>query len=83
MPKKRDADATHGNKLLRLYLRLFKEQRPHFQSELADWLNCSPQTVMRLIGDIEGVIGAELVCGHEGKRRTYQIKSNNLGEVGK
>lgn len=73
MPVKRDMDATTGTKLLKLFQRLMLDGRRHYQSDLAEWLNCSKQTIMRLIGEIENVIGANLKTGLECHRRWYQI----------
>lgn len=73
MPVKRDLDSTTGSKLLRLFQRLMADRRRHFQADLADWLNCSKQTVIRLTHEIEGVIGAQLRTGMETHRRWYQL----------
>ena len=75
-------DATTGTKLLRLFQRLMLDGRRHFQRDLAEWLNCSAQTIIRLTGEIEGVIGTSLQSGLEGHRRWYQIcpaSRRNLG----
>jgi len=73
MPVKLDVDATTGAKLLRLFQRLMADRRKHFQSDLADWLHCSKQTVIRLTREIEGVIGTQLRTGMEARRRWYQL----------
>lgn len=67
--------ATKGNKLLRLFHLLMLDGRRHFQQDLQEYLNCSKQTVLRLIDEIEGVIGANLTSGLEKKKRWYQIRS--------
>lgn len=82
MQPKFDADSTTAGKVLRLYQRLLLDGRRHFQKDLAAYLNCSIQTVMRLIGEIEGVIGACLVTGLEKHRRWYQIKSVSRNRLG-
>ncbi len=74
MPKARSSD-SHGTRLLRLFQKLMFEGRRHYQSDLAEYLECSPQTVSRLIGDIEGTVGTGLVIGTENRRRYYQLKS--------
>ena len=58
MNKSLDDDATTAQRALRLYQKLLLDGRRHFQTDLAEYLNCSVQTVMRLITEIEGVIGA-------------------------
>jgi len=82
MPIKRDMDATTGTKLLKLFQRLMLDGRRHFQTDLADWLNCSKQTIIRLAGEIEGVIGTSLRTGLEQRRRWYQICPQNNRHLG-
>lgn len=82
MPPKQDADASTATKTLRLYQKLLLDGRKHFQTDLAEYLNCSVQTVMRLIAEIEGVIGACLVTGLERHRRWYQIRSVSRNMLG-
>lgn len=74
MPIKIDLDATTGRKLLTLYHLLILDGRRHFLLDLADRLNCSKQTVIRLIREIEGVAGANLTTGMDKHRRWYQIR---------
>ena len=74
MHKSLDADATTAQRALRLYQKLLLDGRRHFQADLADYLGCSPQTVMRLIAEIEGMVGPSLVTGLEKHKRWYQIR---------
>ncbi|MBD5538675.1 MAG: WYL domain-containing protein [Desulfovibrio sp.] len=73
MPVKLDQDATTGTKLLRLFQRLMLDGRRHYQGDLAEWLNCSRQTVIRLTTEIERVIGASLETGIDRHRRWYRM----------
>ncbi len=73
MPAKRDMDSTTGRKLLKLFQRLMLDGHRHFQSDLADWLNCSRQTISRLAVEIENVVGSNLQTGIEKHKRWYQI----------
>ena len=82
MQRKYDADASTAEKALRLYQKLLLDGRRHFQTDLAEYLNCSVQTVMRLIAEIEGIIGACLACGLEKRRRRYQIRSVSRNRLG-
>lgn len=82
MPVKRDLDATTGTKLLRLFQRLMLDGRRHFQGELAEWLNCSSQTIIRLTQEIERVIGANLQTGLEKRRRWYRIQPRSGPQLG-
>lgn len=82
MPVKRDMDATTGAKLLKLFQRLMLDGRRHFQTDLADWLNCSKQTIIRLTAEIESVIGVSLQTGLEQRRRWYQICPQSRRHLG-
>lgn len=70
---KLDKDASKGIKLLKLFQLLMLDSRKHYQTDLADYLDCSAQTVIRLIKDIEELIGPDLLSGTEDRRRWYQI----------
>lgn len=80
--QKLNTDASPGEKLLRLYQKLLLDGRRHFQSDLAEYLGCSPQSVMRLVAEIECVVGACLVTGMEKHRRWYQIRSISRNRLG-
>ena len=75
-------DATSVEKALRLYQKLLLDGRKHFQSDLAEYLSCSPQTVIRLIAEIEALIGPALITGLEKRRRWYQIRSVSRNRLG-
>ncbi len=77
MPKKYDSDATHGEKVLKLFRKLLSENRKHYLSDLAVNLNCSPQTVMRLVEVIEREVGINLISGKDKNRRWYRMQSSN------
>jgi hypothetical protein len=49
----------------------------HYQQDLADFLGCSPQTVIRLTSEIELVVGKSLVKGMDSHKRWYQLKPIN------
>jgi hypothetical protein len=82
MPPKKDCDSTTGAKLLRMFRKLMLDGRRHFQTDLAEHLNCSPQTVIRLAGEIEGEIGASLETGLDKHRRWYQIRTISRSRLG-
>lgn len=82
MPSKYDQDSTPGVKLLRLFRKLLADGSRHFQSDLATEFNCSAQTVMRMIAEIESVIGANLETGLDRRRRWYRISSNHPNRLG-
>jgi hypothetical protein len=49
--------------------------RRHFQVDLAKELECSPQSIIRMVGEIGSVVGDKLESGLETRRRWYQIKT--------
>jgi len=74
MPKAKDPDASHAAKLLRLFSKLTAEGKRHYQSDLAEYLDCSAQTVSRLAAEIEAFVGDKLEIGIENRRRYYFLK---------
>ena len=82
MPPKKDQDTTPGIKLLRMFRKLMLDGRRHFQSDLAEEFQCSPQTIIRLAGEIEAVVGASLESGLENRRRWYQIRTISRSRLG-
>jgi len=52
MPNKKDPDATYGQKLIRLFAELLFTGRRKSLTDLSKMLNCSKQTVTRLVDDI-------------------------------
>lgn len=82
MQDRLNPDASMGEKLLRLYQKLLLDGRRHFQNELTTFLDCSPQTVMRLVAEIEAVIGINLETGLENRRRWYKIRSISRNKLG-
>ncbi len=82
MPPKKDQDSTPGIKLLRMFRKLMLDGRRHLQSDLAEELQCSSQTIIRLAGEIEAVVGASLESGLEHRRRWYQIRTISRSRLG-
>ena len=75
-------DTSMGNKLLRLFQLLLADGRRHYITELMERFHCSRQTILRLVMEIEGVIGAHLTTGMERHRRWYQICSISRNRLG-
>ena len=75
MPPKHDPDSSPGVKVLRLFRKLMLEGKRHFQTDLAEEFQCSPQSIMRMMADIEAVVGINLESGLERRRRWYQIRT--------
>jgi predicted DNA-binding transcriptional regulator YafY len=74
MPEKKDYYSSYGQKLISLFARLLFTRRSHSLIELARMLNCSKQTVLRLVDDIRRSYGVEIEEFLEGKRKYYRIK---------
>lgn len=82
MPPKH-TDTLPSDKVLMLYQRMTLDARPHFQADIARDLDCSPQTVTRLIGVIERHLGkdAEIESGLESRRRYYRLCSKTADKA--
>jgi len=74
MPHKRDYYSSYGQKLISLFAKLLFTQKSHSLIELSRMLNCSKQTVLRLVDDIRRSYGVEIEEFLEGKRKYYRIK---------
>ena len=80
MPEKKDYYSSYGQKLISLFAKLLFTQRSHSLIELSRMLNCSKQTVLRLVDDIRRSYGVEIDEYLEGKRKYYRInrlRNNN------
>ena len=60
MPAKRDLYKSYGEKLISLFVRLLFSGERHSLTELAKTLNCSKQTVLRLIDNIRKAYGIDI-----------------------
>jgi hypothetical protein len=74
MQKKIDETSTSGEKLLRLFRKLLAAKGKHYQNDLATYLKCSPQTVIRLVDQIANEVGDNLTRGLDNRRRWYELK---------
>ncbi|MEI9478422.1 MAG: WYL domain-containing protein [Deltaproteobacteria bacterium] len=75
MPRKRDMDKTYGEKVIRLFASLLFARRPHSLTELANMLDCSKQTIARIVRDIEASYQIEVERMNRGREALYAIKS--------
>ena len=73
MPKKRD-DKTYGEKLIRLFAHLLFSNDKYSLNQLAEMLNCSKPTIIRLVRDIQQVYGAQIVDDISGRERYISMK---------
>ena len=74
MPEKKDYYSSYGQKLISLFAKLLFTQRSHSLIELSRMLNCSKQTVLRLVDDIRRSYGVDIEEYLEGKRKYYRIQ---------
>jgi predicted DNA-binding transcriptional regulator YafY len=77
MPEKKDYYSSYGQKLISLFAKLLFTQKSHSLIELSRMLNCSKQTVQRLVDDIRRSYGVEIEDFMEGRRKYYRIKRLN------
>ena len=74
MPQKRNPDTTYGQKLVTLFARLLFSGDWLGLAELARELDCSKQTVLRLVDDLTLSYRIKLQSEMRGSRRYYRIK---------
>jgi predicted DNA-binding transcriptional regulator YafY len=74
MPEKINIYASYGQKLISLFVRLLFSGEKHSLTELARMLNCSKQTVLRLIDDLDLSYKVDLEQIREGNRHYYRIR---------
>jgi predicted DNA-binding transcriptional regulator YafY len=75
MPRKRDLDKSYGEKVIRLFGNLMFARRPHTLTELAEMLNCSKQTISRIVRDIESAYQVEVERTVRGREALYAIRN--------
>ncbi|ADD69339.1 conserved hypothetical protein [Denitrovibrio acetiphilus DSM 12809] len=56
--------------------------RKHYQVDLTEYLNCSPQTIIRMACEIETVLGINFESGIEDRRKWYRINSSKKSSLG-
>lgn len=74
MPAKNDPYSSYGQKLISLFAKLLFSGEKHSLSELAILLDCSKQSVLRLVNDIRKSYGVEIEETIEERRRYYRLK---------
>jgi predicted DNA-binding transcriptional regulator YafY len=73
MPKKA-SDKSYGAKLIKLFSKLLFTGNSYSLTELSKMLECSKQTVLRLVDDIQSYYGLDLEQETQGNRSIYRIK---------
>ncbi len=74
MPKKRNPDATYGQKLIRLFAELLFTGRKRSLTELSKMLDCSKQTVARLVDDITVLYSVSILQEKLGRQNFFWIE---------
>jgi predicted DNA-binding transcriptional regulator YafY len=74
MPEKFDLYKSYGEKLIGLFVRLLFSGERHSLTELAQMLDCSKQTVLRLIDNIRKSYGINIEETKQGNRSFYRIR---------
>ena len=75
MPRKRDMDKTYGEKVIKLFANLLFARRAHSLTELAEMLDCSKQTILRIVRDIESGYQVQIERMLRGRQAFYSIRS--------
>jgi len=83
MPKKFDLYKSYGEKLIGLFVRLLFSGERHSLTDLSKMLDCSKQTVLRLIDNIRKSYGVNIEEIKEGNRSFYRIRkpAASLGKI--
>lgn len=74
MQPKQNPDCSYGEKLIRLFAKLLFTGRQYSLTELAQHLECSKQTVLRLIDEITSVYDVRIVDELRGNRKYFWIE---------
>ncbi len=74
MPRKIASYRSYGQKLISLFAKLLFSGEPHSLIELSRQLDCSKQTVSRLIDDIRLAYGVDIEDSIINRRKYYRLK---------
>jgi len=74
MPEKLDSYSSYGQKVISLFGKLLFTGERHSLIDLARMLNCSKQTILRLVGDIRRSYGVDIEESTVGRRKYYRLK---------
>jgi predicted DNA-binding transcriptional regulator YafY len=78
MPRKKDPDQNYGQKLIRLFTTLLFAGEPKSLIELSQQLNCSKQTVMKIVDDITQCYSVRIEDLYKGRRKYYLIRAPKI-----
>ena len=74
MGEKIDIYRSYGEKLISLFARLLFSGESYSLTELSRMLNCSKQTVLRLMEDIRKAYGVDIEESYSANRKYYRVK---------
>jgi predicted DNA-binding transcriptional regulator YafY len=74
MGEKIDIYRSYGEKLISLFARLLFSGESYSLTELSRMLNCSKQTVLRLMEDIRKAYGVDIEESYAANRKYYRVK---------
>lgn len=80
MPAKRDPYRSYGQKIISLFARLLFSREEYSLSELARLLDCSKQTVLRLLEDLRRSYKVDLQEWKDGNRKYVRIPAWPAGK---
>ena len=76
MQKKQKVERDQATRAIKLFAKLLFTGRFHSLAELAKTLDCSKQTVLRIVDIIESSYSVKVELSKRGKQNYYQIKKN-------
>ena len=71
--RKLDPDATHGEKIIRLFAKLLFTKKSWGLVELSEELRCSKQAVMRMVDEITRCYSVQIEDFMDGNRKYYKM----------
>jgi predicted DNA-binding transcriptional regulator YafY len=74
MPPKRNGHRSYGEKLISLFARLLFSRQSHSLTELSRMLDCSKQSVLKMIQDIGMSYGVDIDETVQNRNKYYKIK---------
>jgi predicted DNA-binding transcriptional regulator YafY len=79
MPEKRNLYSSYGQKLITIFARLLFSGESYSLIQLSKMLDCSKQTVLRIMDDIRRSYGIEIQESFKGRQKYFQIKKESGG----
>jgi len=73
MPKKLNDYSSYGQKLISLFAKLLFTGEKYSLTQLSQMLDCSKQTIIRLVCDIQRVYGTQIEESIQGNKRHYRL----------